>query len=65
MLPEESREAAGRRWMRAFDALYDAHPSMFSENAKLVIMNRDDLKVYDEDGREYTLQLTPGRKNYG
>ena len=45
--------------MKAFDELYDAHPSMFSENATLVITNTEDLNVYGEDGKEYTLQLAP------
>ena len=48
MLSEESREAAGRRWMRAFDALYDA-PTLLTANTEA-------LKVYAVDS-EYTLQL--------
>ena len=45
--------------MDTLDEIYDRAPSLFSENATIVIANTETMEVYGEDGKEYTLQVAP------
>ena len=55
----DAEERARKRWMAMFENLYPKYESMFRYGTELMIIDRETLKTYGEDGKEYTLQVAP------
>lgn len=59
MLSGDYEEKARERWMKMFDNIYPKCESLFRYGTELVVADRETLKTFGEDGKEYTLQVAP------
>ena len=57
MLSAEQREYARQRWMDMFEKVYEKNESIFRYGNTLVVTDTESLRIYGEDGKEYTLQI--------